>query len=112
MVTNWELNRNQPTVKFAKTIIDFIGYIPFNVEDCSLGKQLYYARLITGKTQREVAAEIGCDSSNLRYIELGLGIPQSKTREKIDRFIMMAQTNYLVAVLFKQHTMDSFLKKA
>ncbi len=50
MVTCWELNRNQPTAKFAKAIIDFIGYFPF--QSTSLGEQLYYARLITGKTQK------------------------------------------------------------
>jgi transcriptional regulator with XRE-family HTH domain len=51
-VTNWELNRCKPTAKLAKSIIDFLGYFPFEVDNLSLGKQLYYARLITGKTQR------------------------------------------------------------
>lgn len=64
MVTNWELNRNQPTAKFAKAIIDFIGYIPFKFEDCSIGKRLYYVRLVTGKIQNQVAKLIGCDASN------------------------------------------------
>ena len=49
MVTNWELNRNQPTAKFAKAIIDFLGYIPFEVEGSFIGKQLFYARIVTGK---------------------------------------------------------------
>ncbi|MFN0173099.1 MAG: multiprotein-bridging factor 1 family protein [Saprospiraceae bacterium] len=87
MVINWELNRNQPTAKFAKAIIDFIGYIPFEVEGSSIGKQLYYARLISGKTQREVAHEIGCDELNLRLIELGKQRIFRKTREKIEGFV-------------------------
>lgn len=87
MVTCWELNRNQPTAKFAKAIIDFLDYIPFKVDDCSIGKQLYYARLITGKTQKQVAKIIGCDTSNMRRIELDQRVPQDKTRGKIEDFI-------------------------
>ncbi|MFN0177064.1 MAG: helix-turn-helix domain-containing protein [Saprospiraceae bacterium] len=86
MVTAWELNRNQPTAKFAKVIIDFLGYIPFP-ENESLAKQLYMARLVSGKTQQEVSKEIGVDESNLRWIELGVRNPFSKTREKIEGFV-------------------------
>ncbi len=87
MVTNWELNRNQPTAKFAKAIIDFLGYFPFTSDDCSIGKQLYYARLISGKTQKQVADLIGCDESNLRRIELDQRKPMEETWKKIQRFI-------------------------
>ncbi len=90
MVTNWELNRNQPTAKFAKAVIDFIGYIPFKLEDCSLGKQLYYAGLVTEKTQKEVANLIGCDASNLRRIELNQRKPEMETRKKIEEYVRMA----------------------
>jgi len=94
-VTGWELNRNQPTAKFAKLIIAFIGYFPFSDNNLSLGKQLYYARLVTGKTQKQVAAIIGCDASNLRYIELDQRKPQAKTLEKIQGYIHNALTNFL-----------------
>lgn len=86
MVTGWELNRNTPTPKFAKEIIAFLGYFPF-INDSSLGKRLYYARLITGKTQKETAVMIGCDASNLRLIELDQREPQTKMREKIEDYI-------------------------
>lgn len=87
MVTNWELNRNQPTAKFAKAIIDFLGYVPFSLDGCSIGKRLYYARLISGKTQEEVVKIVGCDKSNLGRIEPGFQKPLRKTREKIERFV-------------------------
>jgi len=86
-VTNWELRRNEPTAKFAKSIIDFLGYFPFLVDNLSLGEQLHYARLITGKTQREVAKLIDCDASNLRHIELGKRMPLMRVRVKIQDFI-------------------------
>ncbi|MBK7407192.1 MAG: helix-turn-helix transcriptional regulator [Saprospirales bacterium] len=35
-VTGWELNRNQPSLKHAKAITDFLGYIPFEIENLPL----------------------------------------------------------------------------
>jgi transcriptional regulator with XRE-family HTH domain len=85
-VTGWELNRYEPQARLAKRIIHFLGYFPFNTEDLLIGSKLYYARLISGMTQEQVAKEIGCDESNLRYIELGLRNPGIKTLRKIECF--------------------------
>lgn len=84
-VPGWELNRHEPTARFAKAIIAFLGFCPLASK--SPGKELKYARLITGKTQREVADMLGCDASNLRYIELDQRKPQPKTLKKIRDFI-------------------------
>ena len=89
-VTGWELNRHEPPAKSAKGVIAFLGYFPFSNENNTLGKQLYYARLITGKTQRQVAKEIGCDESNLRLIERDERKPQPGTHQKIQDFINAA----------------------
>ena len=101
-VTGWELNRYEPTIKCAGAIIAFLGYFPFTLDDCSLGKQLYYARLITGKTQQEVAQEIGCDESNLRRIELDQRRPQTKTYKKIQTYINATLTSYGLRVTPRQ----------
>ena len=82
-ITAWELNRNQPTAKLAKKVIDFLGYFPFSFEGASIGEQLYYARLILGKTQKEAAEIIGCDASNLRLIELDKRKPHERINRKI-----------------------------
>ena len=86
-VTTWEMNRHHPTAKFAKSIIEFLGYLPFICDDHSLGTKLFYARLITGKTQRQVANLIGCDTSTLRCIELDQSIPLPRTRDKVQDYI-------------------------
>jgi hypothetical protein len=75
--------------KFAKAIINFMGYFPF--QSTSLGEQLYYTRLITGKTQKEVADLIGCDESNLRWIERDQRKPQLKIMQRIQDFINSAR---------------------
>ncbi len=86
-VSHWEWNEHEPTVHYAKLIIAFLGYFPFTLDKCPLGKQLYYARLVTGKMQKEVVKEICCDHVNLSRIEKGLRKPHAGTREKIQGFI-------------------------
>lgn len=89
-VTGWELNRHHPTSKFAMSIIEFLGYLPFLHEGLPIGKRLIYARLVTGKTQRQVAIMLSCDPSNLRHIELDQRKPSTKTLKKIQHFIYSA----------------------
>ena len=86
-ITGWELNRHEPTAKFAKAIIALLGYFPFEFDNLSLGRQLYYARLVSGMTQKQTAKLIGCDESNLRHIELDQRKPQAKIREGIQEYI-------------------------
>lgn len=45
------------------------------------------ARLISGKTQKEAAGAMGCDASNLRFIELETRKPGGQTLRKIRKFI-------------------------
>lgn len=85
-VTGWELNRHIPSMRLAKSIAEFLGYLPFKTEDLSIGKKLYLARLISGKTQEQIAVELGCDESNLRFIELGVRNPGVKTFRKIENY--------------------------
>ncbi|MBK8483883.1 MAG: helix-turn-helix transcriptional regulator [Saprospiraceae bacterium] len=68
-IITWELNLKQPTPMYAKPIITFLGYFPLWKENLSIGTQLYYARLITGKTQVQVSKILGCNPTNLIKIE-------------------------------------------
>ncbi len=98
MVANWELNRNQPTAKFANRIIVFLRYVPFQ-ESESLAKRLYIARMVSGKTQEQVSKEMGVDESNLRLVELGVRTPFRKTRQKIERFVEDALSARVESIL-------------
>ena len=94
-ITHWEWNEHEPTVQYASRIIAFLGYFPFSFETAPLDKQLYYARLITGKLQVEVAKEIGCDHTSLCRIEQGLRKPYRRMREKIQGFVNAATSEFL-----------------
>lgn len=94
-VNGWELNRHEPPARLAKRIIHFLEYLPFNEDFLPIGRKLYFARLVSGKTQSQVAKLIGCDTSNLRYIELDQRQPQSKTRKKILDYINVVLGHFL-----------------
>ncbi|MCG3165577.1 MAG: hypothetical protein POELPBGB_01345 [Bacteroidia bacterium] len=86
-VNGWELNRHFPPARHVAKIISFLGYIPTDWKEGSLGKQLRYARLITGLNQEQLAQRIGCDETNLRVIELDKRTPREETLRKLTEFI-------------------------
>ncbi len=87
-VIDWEYGRKPPPAKYAKAIIDFLGYIPFCQVNPTLGKQLYHARLVNGKTQKQLAKIIGCDTETITRIESGNINIQDKTRIKIEKYLI------------------------
>jgi DNA-binding XRE family transcriptional regulator len=86
-IIDWEFGRNQPTAKFTKTIIDFLGYIPFSGNKHTLGQQLYHARLVAGKTQKQLAKIIGCDTNTITNVESDGTKIRDKTRIKIQDYV-------------------------
>ena len=95
-ITGWELNRNVPTVRMAKRRIEFLGYVPIYENTQRFEGQLYLTRMITGKTQAQVAKEILVDQTTLRRVELGSQKPVRKTREKIEAFIKDAFERFTI----------------
>ncbi|MEO5906284.1 MAG: helix-turn-helix transcriptional regulator [Saprospiraceae bacterium] len=93
-ITGWELNRYEPQARLASRVIQFLGYKPFPEEGLSLGKKLFFARLLSGMTQKQVASKIDCDESNLRYIELDKRTPGQMTLAKIQKFIASAYSDF------------------
>ena len=90
-VTGWELNRHEPPARLAKRIIQFLGYVPENGGQKSLGNRLRQARQILGHTQEQAAKRMSCDESNIRYIELEKRKPQKNTSQIIERYIWSAE---------------------
>ncbi|MBK6543784.1 MAG: helix-turn-helix transcriptional regulator [Saprospiraceae bacterium] len=61
-IIDWEFGRKQPPPKYAKTIIDFLGYVQFGEGNRTLGQQLYHVRLLAGKTEKQMVEIKCCDS--------------------------------------------------
>ena len=86
-VGTWENNKHVPPPKHYANLIKYIGYLPFETKNLSLGKQLYYARQVAGLTQEKLSRLIKIDESSLRLIELDQRKPQSKIYKILYGFI-------------------------
>lgn len=86
-ILNWEKNRNTPTPKWAKKIIEFLDYFPFDWKDEDLQIKVNFARMVAGHSQREMGREIQVDESTIYKILLGKSTPQPATIEKIQNYI-------------------------
>ena len=85
-VNAWELNNNQPSAKYTKKIIEFIGYLPKEWLEAPIPLKLRYARLISGKTQAQASAELGLDYTTIQMIEKGARKPSKKSVLVIDAY--------------------------
>ena len=65
-ITNWELNRGNPTLTYIPKIISFLGYTPIIEEN-----KIKQYRIEKGLTQNELAKILNIDPSTLARIESG-----------------------------------------
>jgi transcriptional regulator with XRE-family HTH domain len=90
-VTGWELNRHEPPARMANKIIQFLGYVPSSGGQGSLIERFRQARQILGHSQEQAASSMRCDESNISRFERGTQNPMEKTRQKIERYIRLAE---------------------
>ena len=84
-VFKWEAKECEPSSKFTKAIIAFLGYCPS--QGISLGEQLYRARIISGMTIKEAAKVIGCTEWTLSLFELEWFKAKAGTQKKVQAFV-------------------------
>ena len=81
-IFNWERNYSSPKLRHIPKIIEFLGYIPFEVESESLGKRIVNYRRLVGMTQKDLARKLGVDPTTLARWERDEKSPQNKYIEK------------------------------
>ncbi|MFQ6047248.1 MAG: helix-turn-helix domain-containing protein [Gemmatimonadales bacterium] len=88
-VTNWELGRSEPGLRFIPRILELLGYTPFDNQRDSLPipERLKVYRRIHGLSQGAVAARLGIDPSTLARWESGRSRPDKKHSERIEAFL-------------------------
>ncbi len=64
-IYNWEKNLSNPSIKYIPKIIEFLGYIPFQLDTLSLGDQIKLYRKLRGISQKNLAKEIDIDPTTL-----------------------------------------------
>ena len=85
-ITNWELNRTEPEIRYIPIIIEFIGYCPYTPTADPLAR-LSAIRWILGLTQERLAKLMGVDESSLCSWERGEHHPTKKSRKVIAGFL-------------------------
>ena len=79
-IWNWENNYATPSLSYIPNIIEFLGYVPFDTSNKTLGNKILIYRKLLGLSQRKFATLLGIDPSTLGHWERG------KTRPNPDKF--------------------------
>ncbi len=82
-ITGWENGRNQPQTHFYPRIIDFLGYIPFEVSNETLGGVLKSFRLTRGLSQKSMGKLFSVSESTVASWENEQTTPNMVMKEKI-----------------------------
>jgi len=70
-IYNWENNRTSPSLRSIPKIIEFLGYIPYDIQGLSPGEELRLLRKCLGLSQEKLAKGLGIDPSTLWRWEKG-----------------------------------------
>jgi len=85
-VTNWELNRTNPALRFLPGIVRFLGYVPW-ADRASLGARLLAFRRERGLPQTALARLLGIDPGTLSRWERGTRAPTGKYAQLVHAFL-------------------------
>lgn len=83
----WELNKRRPHVSHYPKIIQYLGYIPFNIDTSTLGGRIKHYRYVHGLTQEDLAKKLAVDETSVRAYELNLRKPLKKISAKLELLI-------------------------
>lgn len=83
-VTYWENNRSCPQVCHYPQIIQFLGYMPFEVDTSTLGGHIKLYRFQKGLTQEELALKLDLNESTIFHYENNKHKPYPRIRKKLE----------------------------
>jgi DNA-binding XRE family transcriptional regulator len=86
-ITYWENNRYEPHVKHYPKIIQFLGYVWFDVETTTVGRRIYYYRILHGLSRKKFGALIPADASTILAWEKRIHIPPKAKYKKVEEII-------------------------
>ncbi len=64
-IYNWENNLAKPALRYIPKIIEFLGYVPFDTSNMSVGEKIVSYRRLLGLSQKKLAHRLGIDPSTL-----------------------------------------------
>ena len=84
-IWNWE-HGTDPELHYIPKLIEFLGYIPFDCPDDTVGRLAWYKRAM-GMNLDNLGEAMGRDPEQLSDWLSGRHYPFRKNREKIERFL-------------------------
>lgn len=87
-IVNWERNRFSPQIHQLPKVIEFLGYMPFELPKETMGDKIKSYRKEYGLTQRKLAKILGVDQTTIRDWERNKHKPSKKMLRTICKFII------------------------
>lgn len=82
-IYNWENNHNSPKIYLLPKIIEFLGYVPFELQNKTLGDKLIVYRKKHGLNQRKFADLLCVNKTTIRDWESNKHRPSNKLLKRI-----------------------------
>jgi transcriptional regulator with XRE-family HTH domain len=86
-ITYWENNRSKPSIIHFPRIIQYLGYIPFDFEEGTLGAKIKRYRYLHGISQEDLSRQIGVNESTVFHYENNRYKPSKKTLKKLEMLL-------------------------
>ena len=83
-ITNWELNRHPPAIRYYPKIFEFLGYCIIQYPKTE-GEQLRLFRIHLGYSTEQLAEFLGVDPSTIQSWEANKRIPLRSSKEKMEK---------------------------
>ncbi|MFQ5965235.1 MAG: helix-turn-helix domain-containing protein [Candidatus Scalinduaceae bacterium] len=85
-VYNWENNLTKPALRYIPKIIEFLGYVPFNTSNLSVGERIVVYRKLHGLSQKKLAHKLDIDPCTLSKWERDKRKPSERLLKDLTAF--------------------------
>jgi DNA-binding XRE family transcriptional regulator len=93
-ISNWENNRSKPKIYLLPKIIEFLGYVPFELPKETIGDKIFAYRKEHGLSHRKLAKLLSVDQTTIRDWERNKHKPSKKLSRKISEIFNTAEGTY------------------
>ncbi|MGV3598244.1 MAG: helix-turn-helix domain-containing protein [Bacteroidota bacterium] len=86
-ITYWENGRSEPQIQFMPKIIEFLGYMPVEVDTSTFEGKLKMYRMRHGLSHKKLGKLLGVDASTVGAWENNFSRPQERTQKLLIKII-------------------------
>lgn len=87
VVGNWERNEAMPNSKHRPKLVQFLGPVPWEIDQSTFGGKLEHARLLKGLSMDELAKLIGVKKAKISRLERNVFKPKPDVLLKLKEIL-------------------------